>query len=93
MGNVLLKVSCIIFVNCLCKVQSQNVFLFLLYYRLFYADEKAIDQPRVYRSQDPDFTREKILKTILSSRICRHPFFCLQAKKGWMPKYTFSYLY
>ena len=65
MENLLEKVSCIIFVNHLYKLQSHNVFQFLLYYRLFYANVKATDQPRVDSSQNPEFIRDNHLKTIL----------------------------
>ena len=65
MGSLLVKVGCVIFVNCLCKIQSHNVFKFLILYRLFYRNGKAKYQPCVHSSPNPEFIREKILKVVL----------------------------
>ena len=54
-----------IHVNCLCKLQSHNVFYFLLCYNLFYTCGKAMDQPRVDNSPNTVFIQEKVLKPIL----------------------------
>ena len=51
-------------VNTFCKLQSQNVFYFILYYHLFYTYGKAVDKPRVDDVQNPVFMGEKILKPI-----------------------------
>ena len=40
-------------VTCLCKLQFHSVFDFILYFYLFYTDDKATDQPRVEGSPNP----------------------------------------
>ena len=56
-GDFMVKVSCIIFVNCLCKLQSHNFFQFIICYCLFYANDKATYQPCAYSSTNPKFIR------------------------------------
>ena len=64
MGNLLVRVSCIIFVNFFWKIKSHNIFYFLLYYRLFYSDGKTTYQTCVEDSPNTEFIREKVLKAI-----------------------------
>ena len=84
--------SCIIFVNCLCKLQSNNIFRFVLGYCLFYANDKATYQPCADRSPNTEFIRENNLEPI------SHPVEVLDAislstnKKGGRQK-THSILY
>ena len=64
MGNLLVKVSYIIILNNFCKLMSRNVFQFIIYNCLFYADSKSIIQPHVDRSPNTEFIRENNLKLI-----------------------------
>ena len=52
-------------VNCLCKLQSQNVYFFLFYFCLYFSGGKVTDQSRVDSSPNPEFIPENNLKHIL----------------------------
>ena len=66
MEHLLVRMICIIFAKNLCKLQSHYVFLFILYYRLFFAVAKANNETCVDGSPNPEFTRENNSKTILN---------------------------
>ena len=51
-------------VNCLCNLQSHNVFQFIIYYRLFNVDGKDTDQPHLDGSPNPVLIRENNLNPI-----------------------------
>ena len=86
-------VSCIIFVNCLCKLQSNNIFRFILGYCLFYANDKATYQTCADGSPNTDFTRENNLKPISHPVEVVNAIFPVCKKKRWVPKNTFYSLY
>ena len=58
---------------------------------LFYADGKAMDQPRVDSSPNPEFIRLKAILHLVKFVDVLFPEY--KQKKGWAPKDTFSSLY